>query len=55
MESFNWSNLNHLQLGRYGEYFAKMEFTKTGFEVFTAEVDNKGIDCIVRKNEEEIF
>ena len=51
----NWSKLNHLQLGKYGEYFAKMEFTKAGFDVYTAEVDNKGIDFVVRKNETEYF
>lgn len=49
----NWSNLNHLQLGKYGEYFAKMGFTKASFDVYTAEVDDKGIDFIVRKNENE--
>jgi len=51
----NWSKLNHLQLGRYGEYFAKMEFTKAGFDVYTSEVDDKGIDFVVRKNETEYF
>ncbi len=51
----NWSKLNHLQLGRYGEYFAKMEFTKAGFDVYTSEVDDKGIDFVVRKNEDEYF
>ena len=51
----NWSKLNHLQLGKYGEYFAKMEFTKAGFDVYTAEVDDKGIDFVVRKNELEYF
>ena len=55
MASNNWSKLNHLQLGKYGEYFAKMEFTKTGFDVYTAEVDDKGIDFVVRKNETEYF
>lgn len=51
----DWSNLNHLQLGKYGEYLAKMEFTKAGFDVYTAEVDDKGIDFIVRKNENEYY
>jgi len=27
MDKYNWNRLNHLQLGRYAEYFAKMEFT----------------------------
>ncbi len=32
-----------------------MEFTKAGFDVYTSEVDNKGIDFIIRKNETEYF
>ena len=55
MSGNNWSILNHLQLGKYGEYFAKMEFTKAGFDVYTTEVDDKGIDFVVRKNENEYF
>ena len=51
----NWSKLNHLQIGKFSEYFAKMEFTKVGFDVYTAEVDDKGIDFVVRKNESEYF
>jgi hypothetical protein len=45
-----WSKLNTFQLGKYGEYFAKMEFTKHGFDVYTAEVDDKGIDFVIRKD-----
>jgi len=39
-----WSKLSTLQLGRYAEYFVKMEFTLHGFDVYSAEVDDKGID-----------
>ncbi|MDO9231656.1 MAG: DUF4365 domain-containing protein [bacterium] len=55
MENNNWSKLSHLQLGKYGEYFAKMEFTKAGFDVYTSEVDDKGIDFVIRKNESEHY
>lgn len=48
MPNMDWSVLNHLQLGKYAEYFAKMEFTSYGFEVFTSEVDDRGIDFIVK-------
>lgn len=51
----NWSKLNHLQLGKYGEYFAKMEFSKAGFDIYTSEVDDKGIDFIIRKNDNEHY
>jgi len=51
----NWSKLTPLQLGKYGEYFVKMEFTKMGFDVYTAEIDDKGIDFVVRKDENKYF
>lgn len=44
----NWAVLNSLQLGRYAEYFAKMEFASYGLEVFSSEVDDRGIDFIVK-------
>ena len=37
-----------LQLGRYAEYFAKMEFASYGLEVYTTEVDDHGVDFIVK-------
>jgi hypothetical protein len=48
MEPFEWSTLNNLQLGRYAEYSVKMEFTKLGFSVFSPEVDDRGIDFVIR-------
>ncbi|MFH1376083.1 MAG: DUF4365 domain-containing protein [Candidatus Woesearchaeota archaeon] len=55
MPNNKWSDLNHLQLRRFGEYFAKMEFTKLGFDVYSSEIDDKGIDFIVRENKDEYF
>jgi hypothetical protein len=48
MPNMDWTRLNSLQLGKYAEYFAKMEFASYGFEVYTSEVDDRGIDFIVR-------
>ena len=48
MSSKKWSRLNHLQLGRYAEYYAKMEFTSYGFYVYASEVDDHGIDFIAQ-------
>lgn len=53
MDRYDWSRLNRLQLGRYAEYLVKMEFTLFGFDVYTAEVDDKGIDFVVRKEYED--
>jgi len=47
-QSLVWSKLSKQQLGRYAEYYAKMEFTRAGFQVFTSEVDDRGVDFIVR-------
>lgn len=49
MDRYDWSRLNHLQVGRFSEYFVKMEFTLFGFDVYTAEVDDKGIDFVIRR------
>lgn len=45
---YSWGRLNHLQVGRFAEYFVKMEFALYGFEVFTSEVDDRGIDFVAR-------
>ena len=52
---FEWGKLNPLQLGRYAEYYAKMEFTLLGFDVYEPEVDDKGIDFIIRKDENKFY
>jgi len=48
MPFMKWSNLNHLQLGKYAEYYAKMEFASYGFDVYTSEVDDHGIDFVAK-------
>lgn len=50
MERFDWKRLSPLQVGRYAEYFVKMEFTLYGFDVYQAEVDDKGIDFVIRRD-----
>ncbi len=48
MGRYSWSRLNTHQVGRFAEYFVKMEFALYGFEVYTAAVDDRGIDFIAR-------
>jgi hypothetical protein len=48
MQRYVWSDLNKLQVGKYTEYFVKMELTMHGFEVYTTEVDDRGIDFVAR-------
>jgi len=52
---YDWSSLSKLRLGRYAEYFVKMEFTRLGFDVYTAEVDDKGIDFVIRSTGNRYF
>ena len=48
MPNTAWSKLSHLQLGRYAEYYAKMEFVSYGYDVYTSEVDDHGVDFVAR-------
>ena len=33
-----------MQLGKYAEYYSKMEFTSYGYDVYTSEIDDHGVD-----------
>lgn len=55
MPNTKWSELSNLQLGRYGEYFAKMEFASYGLDVYTSEVDDHGIDFVVKNKLGKFF
>jgi hypothetical protein len=44
----NLDKLTTSQVGKYGEYVAKMELTLMGHDVFTSEIDDKGIDFLLR-------
>lgn len=48
MPNLQWGDLKPSQIGRYGEYFAKMEFTSYGLKVYSPEIDDHGIDFVVR-------
>ncbi len=51
MQRYNWSRLNRQQVGAYTEYFVKMELTMYGFQVYSTEVDDRGIDFVARYEE----
>ena len=48
MSPYHWEPLNHLQVGRYGETFVKLELILLGLDVYTSEVDDHGIDFVIR-------
>ena len=51
LHNHRWSYLNHLQIGRFGEYLVKMELTRYGLDLYSSEVDNREIGFIVRLSE----
>ena len=55
MPNKKWSKLNHMQLGQYGEYYAKMEFASYGYDVYTSEVDDHGVDFVARDAKTGVF
>lgn len=48
MKRYNWKILNRQQVGAFTEYFVKMELTMFGFQVYTTEVDDRGINFVAR-------
>ena len=48
MPNTDWSRLTPLQMGQYAEYYAKMEFASYGLDVYTSEVDDHGVDFVVK-------
>jgi hypothetical protein len=55
MPNLIWSTLNSLQVGKYAEYLSKMEFTSYGFHVYSNEVDDHGIDFIVKSQSKKYY
>ena len=55
MEKYNWNRLSTLQVGKYAEYYVKMEFTLFGFEVYTTEVDDHSVDFVAKKGEGKYY
>jgi hypothetical protein len=51
MSKYQWSRLNKQQVGAYTEYYVKMELTLHGFQVYTTEVDDRGIDFVAQYSE----
>ena len=51
----DWDRLSSLQLGQFGEYYVKMEFASYGYDVYTSEVDDHGVDFIAKDRNTGIF
>jgi hypothetical protein len=44
----HWVDLPTKQFGTYVEYLAKLYFVRLGADIYLPEIDNKGIDFVVR-------
>jgi hypothetical protein len=51
----DWSKLNRIRLGKYAEYLVKTELLKHGIDVYSAEVDDKGIDLVLRRDSRQYY
>ena len=55
MTAFVWKSISSLHLGRYAEYFVKMECARAGLDVYASEVDDRGIDFVIRRDVERYY
>lgn len=46
---FDWSRMTSLQTGRFGELIAMTAFLRHAFDVYSTEVDERGVDFIARR------
>jgi len=43
---WEWGRLHHLEVGRFGEEFARVEFAMAGFKTYAPYADNHAVDFI---------
>src|ERR1039457_5350477 len=51
MPRHQWKDLHKQQVGVYAKYFVKMELTMHEFQVYSTEVDDRGIDFVARRDD----
>jgi hypothetical protein len=55
MPNKQWYRLSTLQIGRYAEYYTKMEFASYGLDVYTSEVDDHGVDFVFKSKQGKFY
>lgn len=48
--NFKWDIKNTQMKGKYSEYFAKLVFIANGYEIYSTDVDDHGVDFICKKS-----
>jgi hypothetical protein len=51
----DWSKPNRIQLGKYAKYLVKTELLKHRIDVYSAEVDDKGTDTVLRRDSRRYY
>jgi len=47
-----WTQLSSTQLGKYADYLSRLLFAKSGMDVYLPEIDDRGIDLVIRTKKE---
>jgi hypothetical protein len=47
----NWSSVSSQQIGQIAEYIARIEFAKQGFSICIPEVDDRGVDLLIHRDD----
>lgn len=55
MPNTDWEVLNNFQVGAYAEAYARMEFMSYGFYVYDSEVDDHGVDFVIKDKNNKYY
>ena len=50
-----WTQLSPAQLGKYADYLSRLLFARSGMDVYLPEIDDKGIDFVIRTKKGTFF
>ena len=51
MNRYDWSRLNHLQVGRYGKQLVRAELIRYGLDARSADVDRRRSELVIRQED----
>lgn len=51
----SYKHLNNIQKGWFGATYSKLAFTLEGFEVYSSEYDDRGVDFVIRNKSGQFF
>ncbi len=51
MNRYEWSHLNHIQVGRYGKQLVRAELIRYGLDARSADVDRRRSELVIRQDD----